>query len=82
MSRPMAGEGTCRYSTGNPGREKAPAIAEPPVTPIRPGNIAAATAATAARRAVAPRIFCRNSIFLNLHLSGNSRFKQCLKHCL
>src|SRR5438445_3995105 len=46
-----------RYSTGRPGREKAPAVAEPPTTPTRPGNTAAATAAIVSRRAHAPRIF-------------------------
>jgi hypothetical protein len=31
-----------RYSTGRPGRENAPAVAEPPATPTRPGTTAAA----------------------------------------
>src|SRR4051795_12845057 len=46
-----------RYSTGRPGREKAPAVAEPPTTPARPGNTAATTAAIVSRRAHTPRIF-------------------------
>src|SRR6516165_9130396 len=58
MSRPIAAEGTCRYSTGRPGRENAPAVAEPPTAPIRPDSRAAPTAPTTSRRgmrATAPR---------------------------
>ena len=43
-------DGTSRYSIGRPGLEKARAGAEPRATPIRPGNTAAATAATDSRR--------------------------------
>src|SRR5690242_18601119 len=50
MLRPIDGEGTSRYSTGRPGLENAPAVAEPPTTPMRPVNRAAPTAATASRR--------------------------------
>src|SRR5690349_16598743 len=57
ISRPIPADGTWRYSTGRPGREKAPAVAEPPTTPTRPGNTAAATAAIVSRRNQAPRIF-------------------------
>src|SRR4029079_18166910 len=55
MSRPIPADGTSRYSTGRPGREKAPAVAEPPTTPIRAGNTAATRAAIVSRRAQAPR---------------------------
>src|SRR3954466_7232567 len=57
MSLPIPADGTIRYSTGRPGREKAPAVAEPPTTPTRAGNTAATMAATVSRRAQAPRIF-------------------------
>src|SRR5208283_4270090 len=65
MSRPIDGDGTCRYSTGSPGFENAPAVAEPPTAPIRPDNRAAPIAATAIRRgiiAAALRNFPRNVI--------------------
>src|SRR5580693_8024755 len=58
MSRPIAAEGTCRYSTGRPGRENAPAVAGWPTTPISPGNRAAPKTPTASRRGMlfaAPR---------------------------
>src|SRR5947209_10916988 len=58
MSRPIAADGTCRYSTGRPGRENAPAVAEPPTAPIRPESRAAPRAPTTSRRgmrATAPR---------------------------
>src|SRR3954468_19990674 len=64
MSLPMPADGTIRYSTGRPGREKAPAVAEPPTTPTRAGNTAATTAATVSRRAQAPRIFPTNVMLL------------------
>jgi len=57
MSRPMPADGTSRYSTGSPGLENAPAVAEPPTTPIRPGSKAATPTATATRRNQAPRNF-------------------------
>jgi len=41
MLRFIDGENTSRYSTGRPGRENAPAVAEPPTKPIRPGSVAA-----------------------------------------
>src|SRR4051794_37566595 len=62
MSRPIDGEGTIRYSTGRPGREKAPAVAEPPARQTTPGSRAAAMAATANRRAQWPRILSTNVI--------------------
>src|ERR1700761_1186782 len=58
MSRPIAAEGTCRYSTGRPGRENAPAVADPPTAPIRPDSRAIPTAPPPSRRGVpatAPR---------------------------
>src|SRR6478672_1238265 len=64
MSRPIPADGTSRYSTGSPGREKAPAVAEPPTTPIRAGNTAATIAAIVSRRAQAPRIFPTNVMLL------------------
>src|SRR6478672_7970703 len=60
MLRFIDGENTSRYSTGSPGRENAPAVAEPPTKPIRPGRAAVATALTASRfnhRAPVPRYF-------------------------
>src|ERR1700755_3060254 len=66
MSRPIPADGTMRYSTGRPGREKAPAVAEPPKTPTRPGSTMAASATTVSRRAHAPRILPTNFM---LHLS-------------
>src|SRR6478672_10621587 len=62
MSRPIDGEGTIRYSTGRPGREKAPAVADPPARPTTPGSTAAAMATTANRRAQWPRILSTNLI--------------------
>src|SRR5690349_19403377 len=50
MLRFIDAEGTSRYSTGSPGRENAPAVAEPPTKPISPGKAAAVTAPTANRR--------------------------------
>src|SRR5262245_26761131 len=67
MLRPIDGDGTCRYSTGRPGLENAPAVAEPPAAPTRPVNKAAPTAAIASRRgivAAAPRNFSTNFIVL------------------
>src|SRR5258707_15145491 len=43
MLRFIAAENTSRYSTGRPGRENAPAVADPPTKPISPGSVAAAT---------------------------------------
>ncbi|SKU87348.1 Uncharacterised protein [Mycobacteroides abscessus subsp. abscessus] len=54
ISRPIDADGTCRYSTGSPGREKAPATgvsAVPPTMHATPGKTATAVAATAIRRA-------------------------------
>src|ERR1700758_1208910 len=61
MSRPIDGDGTCRYSTGRPGRENAPAVAAPPARPIRPGRATAAAAPTKSRRPQA-RIFSLTSV--------------------
>src|SRR5690349_3512676 len=72
MSRPIEGDGTIRYSTGRPGREKAPAVADPPANPIRPGSAAAATPATASRFAV-PRNFSTNFTTGLLHDSVTYR---------
>src|SRR5829696_1337818 len=69
MSRPIPADGTIRYSTGSPGRENAPAVAEPPTTPTRPGSTAAAMAATVSRRTKAPRIFPTNFMLHLSHLS-------------
>src|SRR5690242_9607304 len=62
MSRPIDGDGTIRYSTGRPGRENAPAVADSPARPTTPGSTAAATAATAIRRPQWPRILSTNLI--------------------
>src|SRR3954466_1431849 len=62
MLRFIAAENTSRYSTGRPGRENAPAVAEPPTKPISPGSVAAATAHTASRRNHLPRNFSTNFI--------------------
>src|SRR4029077_20090798 len=62
MLRFIAAENTSRYSTGNPGREKAPAVAEPPTKPISPGSVAAATAPTASRGNHLPRNLSMNFI--------------------
>ncbi|MGY4646813.1 hypothetical protein ACVWWN_000609 [Mycobacterium sp. URHB0021] len=53
--RPIAAEGTIRSSTGKPAGEYALAVAELPARPITPGSAAAATAATASRRAHPPK---------------------------
>jgi hypothetical protein len=61
----MAADGTCRYSTGSPFLENAPAVAEPPTTPTRPASRAAPIVAIASRRgkrAAAPRNFSTNFI--------------------
>src|ERR1700744_3306905 len=50
MLRPIDADGTCRYSTGRPGRENAWAVAPPPTRPIRPGSATAVAAATVSRR--------------------------------
>ena len=65
MSRPIDGDGTIRYSTGRPGRENAPAVADPPARPITPGSSAAAMVATAKRRAQWLRILSTNVIEAN-----------------
>src|ERR1700676_1021575 len=62
MSRPIDGDGTIRYSTGSPGRENAPAVADPPTRPTTPGSTAAEMAATANRRAQWTRIMSTNLI--------------------
>src|SRR5580700_8836781 len=61
MLRPIEADGTCRYSTGRPGRENAPAVAAPPTRPTSPGSAAAATAATVSRR-TQQRIFLLTSV--------------------
>src|SRR6516165_12304416 len=61
MSRPIDGDGTCRYSTGRPGRENAPAVAAPPARLTRPGRVTAAAAPTKSRRPQA-RIFSLTSV--------------------
>src|SRR5437588_11953534 len=63
MLRPMAAEGTCRYSTGRPGGENAPAVAAPPTMPTRPGIAAAATTPIVSRR-TQPRIILLTSVIL------------------
>src|SRR4051812_29107348 len=68
MLRPIDGEGISRYSTGRPGLENAPAVADSPTAPTRPDSRAAPVAATASRRgklAVPPRTlsnFSKNDI--------------------
>src|SRR4051812_10280293 len=62
MLRFIDGENTSRYSTGRPGRENAPAVADPPAKPISPGSAVAAKAATANRRNHLPRNFSFNFI--------------------
>ncbi len=73
MSRPMAADGTCRYSTGRPGRENAPASAVWPTTPIRPGSSAAAAAPSASRRGnvvAAPRNLSTSLILASSFIVG------------
>src|SRR6476646_7953651 len=55
MSRPIDADGTIRYSTGRPGRENAPAVADPPAKPMIPGSRTVARAATVNLRAQRPR---------------------------
>src|SRR5258708_36752994 len=64
MLRPIEGDGICRYSTGRPGFENAPAVAEPPTAATRPDNRATPRAAMASRRGkrvAAPRNFRTSS---------------------
>src|SRR5271168_3635615 len=78
MSWPIAADGTCRYSTGRPGRENAPAVAGPPTTPIRPESRAAPTAPTTSRRgmrATAPR-----NLSTNVILASSSSRRALHKH--
>src|SRR5437588_5649174 len=73
MLRPMAAEGTCRYSTGRPGFENAPASAVWPTTPISPGSSAAVAAPIASRRgnlAAAPRILSTSLILASSFFVG------------
>src|SRR5262245_30034548 len=69
MSRPIDGDGTIRYSTGRPGRENAPAVADPPTRPTTPGSSTAVMAATVSRRAQGPRILSM-SLILQIHPSS------------
>src|SRR6478672_9703808 len=73
ISCPIPADGTMRYSTGRPGREKAPAVAEPPTTPMRAGSTAAASATTVSRRTHAPRILPTNFMLDLSHLSYAAR---------
>jgi hypothetical protein len=57
MLRFIDWENTSRYSTGRPGRENAPAVAEPPAKPISPGKASIDAATTASLRSQPPRIF-------------------------
>ena len=85
MSRPMAADGTCRYSTGRPGRENAPASAVWPTTPIRPGSRAAAAAPSASRRGnvlAAPRnlstsLILASSFFVGPNIVGRTASPYC-----
>ena len=60
MSRPIDGDGTINVSTGRPGRDHAPAVAEPPARPISPGSATVAITATNTRRDQARNIICAN----------------------
>src|SRR5947208_14860482 len=86
MLRFIAAENTSRYSTGRPGRENAPAVAEPPTKPISPGSVAAATALTANRRNHLPRnrsmnfITATNPPFITCHKSNCRRFRCVVNH--
>src|SRR6476469_4905292 len=80
MSWPMPADGTIRYSTGNPGRENAPAVAEPPTTPTSPGSAAAVTAATANRRAQTLRIFPTKPIDLPIPFLVVCRTRTSIGH--
>src|ERR1700758_313948 len=70
MSRPMAADGTSRYSTGRPGRENAPAVAEPPTAPIRPDSSAALAAPTTSRRGI--RVMAPRNLSTNVILASSS----------
>src|ERR1700736_2435675 len=66
----MDADGTCRYSTGRPGRENAPAVPVLPPSPMRPGSNAASNAAIVSRRPQAPRNLSMNFMVPNpSHLS-------------
>src|ERR1700694_2810489 len=69
--RAIEGDGTSRYSTGARGLEKAPALADSPATPSKPGNTAAAIAATVIRHNQGPCIVATNTIGAP-HLLGQS----------
>ena len=60
MSRPIDGDGTINVSTGRPGRDHAPAVAEPPARPISPGSATVAITATNTGRDQAHNIVCAN----------------------
>src|SRR5215212_5715733 len=62
MFRPIDGDGTSSCSIGRLGLENACAVAEPPATPTRPGNTAAAITATASRHHRPPDMFSTNAI--------------------
>ena len=55
VSGVVAAEGTIRVSTGSPGREYAPAVADPPATAMSPASKSATRAPTESRRNT-PRI--------------------------
>ena len=63
MLRPIEADGTCRYSTGRPGRENAPAVGASPTRPIRPGSAAAAIVATVSRRSQPPNLSLTYAIY-------------------
>src|SRR5580693_5187193 len=67
MSRPIAAEGTWRYSTGRPGRENAPAVAEPPAAPTAPTTNRRGIPATAPRNLSTSVILASSSFQRILH---------------
>src|ERR1700719_4321700 len=70
MLRPMDADGTCRYSTGRPGRENPPAVGVLTPSPMRPGSNAASNAAIVSRRPQEPRNLSMNFMVPNpSHLS-------------
>ncbi len=65
MSRPMPAEGTIRYSTGKPGREKAFAVAAPPANPTKTGSRTAMKAVMTNRRTMISSGVERSDVYVD-----------------
>src|ERR1700739_1980498 len=77
MSRPIAADGTSRYSTGRPGRENAPAGGEAPTAPIRPDSSAAEAAPTTSRRGI--RVTAPRNLSTSVILASSS-FRRAVQY--